>query len=375
MADIKTHLRELSVATTIGLLNSEIAFKQSDLYDSQRFLSYAQRVISNDISNADNLSEYDIFTGDLQIIVDNGYKLGRKIYESPYFRFAKNTPVKWLGNDTQKGDPIDVSVGEYGFSLKEESFILKNMGLYTLLNNLTGSQYARGLHIFTAFAPEEYDAWFHHTWLYLVQYLREHTSWILRKNNNVSSIRFSDSGQSIILSYNNDVSKVPVTISANAEYMKHTTSKTREKVFSKWINEIAVHDNKYTRLKKLCSETAGKKVSDKINKEFRPDHVYEFFQIYPKEYYYAKTTRSETTILKVPSRNDFSSVIEFQGCRYEVPSSQLNIISRFQNKKTKKILEFRNECRFSHGQFNGTPEAKMYVVRDTPLTDLYEPLE
>ncbi|MBO5281989.1 MAG: hypothetical protein J6B43_02495 [Lachnospiraceae bacterium] len=74
MADVKTHLRELSVATTIGLLNSEIAFQQSDLYDRQCFLSYAKKVISNDISSADNLSAYDTFTGDLQIIVDNGYK-------------------------------------------------------------------------------------------------------------------------------------------------------------------------------------------------------------------------------------------------------------------------------------------------------------
>ena len=39
MADIKTTLRELSVATTIGLLSSNIEFQQQDLYDSQRFFS------------------------------------------------------------------------------------------------------------------------------------------------------------------------------------------------------------------------------------------------------------------------------------------------------------------------------------------------
>lgn len=249
------------------------------------------------------------------------------------------------------------------------------MGLYTLLNNLTGSHYAKGLHIFTIFASKEYDAWFNYTWLYLKKYLEQKTVWNLHKNDNSSSIQYSDDKNTIILSYNDIVSIVPASISTNAEYMKYTTSKTREKVFSKWINEVATHDSEYTKLKKLCSETAGKKVSDKINNEFSPDNVYEFFQIYLREYYYAKTTQSETTILKVPSRDEFRSVIEFQGCRYEVPASQLNIISTFQNKKTKKILEFRNECRFSHGQFNGTPEAKMYVVRDTPLTDLYEPLE
>lgn len=118
-----------------------------------------------------------------------------------------------------------------------------------------------------------------------------------------------------------------------------------------------------------------KRVSEKINSEFQPNYVYDFFQIYPKDYYYAKTTAFETTILHVPSRSNFNSIIEFQGCRYDVPSSQLNIITTFKNKKTNKVLEFRNECRFSHGQFNGTPEAKLYVVRNTPLTELYEPIE
>lgn len=34
MADIKTHLRELSVAITIGLFKLGINFKLSDLYNS-----------------------------------------------------------------------------------------------------------------------------------------------------------------------------------------------------------------------------------------------------------------------------------------------------------------------------------------------------
>lgn len=94
MADIKTHLRELIVTATIGLLNSGIEFQQSDLYDSQRFLSYAQRVVSNDISSARNLSDYAVFSGDLRIIVDNGYKLGKKIYMSPPSAFP--TAIKTL---------------------------------------------------------------------------------------------------------------------------------------------------------------------------------------------------------------------------------------------------------------------------------------
>lgn len=373
MADIKTHLRELSVATTIGLLQAEIDFTPADLYSSsKRFLAYAEKVISNDISSAKNLADYIVFSRDLQIIIENGYKLGCKIYDNPYFHIAKDAPIKWLGNDTQKGDPIDITVGEYGFSLKEDSFILKNMGLYQLLNTLTGSNYTRGLHIFRTFAPDEYDKWFTYTWKSFYKHLQKNNTWEFKKGKDTSASFIS--GNNIILKFNNEISSVPITITTNAQFMLSTNSKTREKVFSKWIHSTFSDNSQYIALKKVCSETAGRKVSDKINTEFKPDHVYDFFQIYLKEYYYAKTTSNETTILKVPSRKDFSSTIEFKGCRFEVPNSQLNIISSFQNKTTGKTLVFRNECRFSHGQFNGTPEAKMYVTRDTSLTDLYLPL-
>ena len=129
MADIKTHLRELSVATTIGLLNMEIEFKRDDLYDAQRFLAYAKKVISGDISSANNLAEETTFEGELKQIVDNGYRLGKRIYEDSNFSIQKGDTITWQGNDTQKDDPVDITVGSYGFSLKEESFILENMGL------------------------------------------------------------------------------------------------------------------------------------------------------------------------------------------------------------------------------------------------------
>lgn len=59
--------------------------------------------------------------------------------------------------------------------------------------------------------------------------------------------------------------------------MKHTVSTTREKVFSKWIADVIANDPEYTRLKKVCSEVAGKRVSEKINSEFQPNYVYDFF--------------------------------------------------------------------------------------------------
>lgn len=81
MADIKTHLRELSVATTVGLLKQEIQFKKEDLYNSKKFMEYAREVISGDISSANNIEDVSIFSGELRTIIDNGYKLG-KTYQS-----------------------------------------------------------------------------------------------------------------------------------------------------------------------------------------------------------------------------------------------------------------------------------------------------
>ena len=81
-------------------------------------------------------------------------------------------------------------IGQYGFSLKEESFILKNMGLYQLLNTLTGSNYKKGLHVFETFVPEEYNEWFSCTWKLLLEYLDENIIWIW-KEENLSSRRFS----------------------------------------------------------------------------------------------------------------------------------------------------------------------------------------
>ena len=373
MADIKTHLRELSVAITIGLLNAGIDCKPSDLYSSRnQFLSYARKVISNDISSAENLAAYETFSGELKTIIENGYKLGKKIYNTPYFNFTENNKILWLGNDTQKGDPIDIAVGDYGFSLKEESFILQNMGLYQLLNNLTCSSYSRGLHVFNMFAPNEYNLWFTYTWKSFCEYLQKNQQWRLTTKNNHATAFISN--QNVIMDYNKTISVIPMSITTNKEFINHTSAKTREKIFAKWIKNHFANNPQYISLKKACSEVAGQKVCQKITTEFKPDNTYRFFQIYLKEYYYAKTTANETTILKVPSRKDFNSIIEFKGCRYEVPGSQLNIITTFQNIETGRTLEFRNECRFSHGQFNGTPEAKLYITQDTPLTELYIPL-
>ncbi len=372
MADIKTHLRELSFAVTVGLLKSSTSFCYADLLDSRVFYGHAAGLIDNDISVGANILNIGRYTGEYADIVANGVKLGRAVYENPHFHITPQDKIIWLGNDTHRGNPVDVQVGRYGFSLKEDSFILHNMGLYELLNCLTGSAFPRGLHVFSHFALAAYDLWFDYSWRKLVSRL-EIGEWRPQGRGHCSSARLE--GTQVVLCHDGITSRVPRSISTYEQFMAHTLAATREKVFSKWIHEALTRDGEYLRLKKACSLEAGEQVCRYIQEHYSPHAMHRFFQIDDTEYYYAKTTSSETTILRVPNRASFPNRIRLKECRAEAPVSQLNIISVFENIHTGKCITFRNECRFSHGQFNGTPEAKMYVEKNTSLAELYDPLE
>ena len=313
MADIKTHLRELSVGVTIGILKNNLAINYSKLYESNYFYNLASELISNDISSARNILAYRYFEGELKEIIDNGVKLGIKIMNSPEFNIKKQDRIIWQGNDTQKGDPIDLVVGDYPFSLKEDSFILKNMGLYTLLNNLTGSSFPRGLHVFSTFAPDEYDDWFQYTWNSLIKFLSSNGDWFLRDGSNLSIAKICN--HNILLQFNNDTSLVPINISTNRDFMDYTNARTREKVFSKWIKNHAIYDQEYKQIKGHCSYVAGERLSTYINENYCDSNIYEFFQIYPFTYYYAKTTSTKTSILRVPSQLEYNNYIVFEGCQ------------------------------------------------------------
>ena len=97
-----------------------------------------------------------------------------------------------------------------------------------------------------------------------------------------------------------------------------------------------------------------------------------FLRIHNSEYYYAKTTSTKVEIFKVPSLASFGSDIVIESIKSSVPNTQANILTTIKNNKTGKKLVLRNECRFSHGQFNGTPEAKMYYECDGSLLVIYE---
>lgn len=377
MADIKTHLRELSVATTVGLLNLQIVFKLSDLYDSKQFLSYARKVISGDISSASNLENVPVFTGELKQIVDNGYKLGKAIYDNNYFILDKNVTITWQGNDTQKEDPIDITIGDYGFSLKEESFILENMGLYKLLNCYTGSKYKKR-HIFSDYAPAEYEKWFSSTWQELLTVLNSQKgTWSYNNTAKQKSCKITLFNNTVKLEYFQNgkliaTSSLPKNCNLST-FESSTSAKTREQVFSKFINLNLINNPSYNAAKKACAIAATRALASELNNKLNYNAgLPRFLRIHENEYYYAKTTSAGVEIFKVPSIISFGNDIIIESIESSVPNNQANILTTIKNKKTGQTLVLRNECRFSHGQFNGTPEAKMYYENGGSLEVIYE---
>lgn len=370
MPDIKTTLREVTFALVIALLKNKINFELKDLYNSTFFIHYVKDLICNGCYIVkDDLSCYNPSSNDYKNIVNNAYNLANYVYNHKEFNIKPDDKVQWLGDQKQYA-PIDVSIGNYKFSLKEKSYILNNMGLYQFLNILTNSNYSRGLHIFNTFAKNEYDNWFKYSWKNLYDYLQKNQTWSLTTLSDKSYIKLDKNN--IIFIFNNIHSTIPINISTCDEYIKNTSSKTREKCFAKWINNVLSYDDTYKQLKKICSKKAGIEITNYIsNSKMNKDSLYNLFRIFPFEYYYLSFNNNKPNLFKVPSTDTFDKVIQFKNCRYEIPESQLNIITSFKNIQTNKELQFRNECRFSHGQFNGTPEAKMYITRDTALENLY----
>ena len=79
---------------------------------------------------------------------------------------------------------------------------------------------------------------------------------------------------------------------------------------------------------------------------------------------------SQVEIFKIPAAKFFTDNIVVDSIKASVPESQANILTTIRNTATNKTLTFRNECRFSHGQFNGTPEAKLYYENDMDTLDV-----
>lgn len=372
MADIKTNLRELSVI--VGVYNILGIKQYTDAPSS--FVDICKLALPNINQHTyNNISTLSSFNLEQKQIIKNGFQLAKEILIK--FSIKEITEINWYGFDTQKDEPYDISINNLRISLKEESFILENMGLYKLLNCYTGSTYKRR-HIFHDYAKKEYEAWFNVTWNELYKYLIAHNQkWtdinILKKNK--SEILINSKNIELVFYKNNKCSSrvlLPINCTLS-KYEELTNSKIREKVFAKFINICLDKNTAYNQAKKQCAIVASQKLVDELNKNLNYSvGLLRFLRIHSSEYYYAKTTSKTVEIYKVPSSSALGTEIIIESISPSVPTSQANIITKIKNNKTNKVLTLRNECRFSHGQFNGTPEAKLYYENNCTLEAIYE---
>lgn len=366
MADTKTHLRELSPLLAFDKsidLNSQIT-PNIFVTSIRKNFPYISAIPQN-ISNKDSFSSVE------SAIINRGMRLGQNLIEK--FGFTNSSKVMWIGNDTHSTMPIDLVIDGLKFSLKEESFILENMGLYKYINLITGAKVERGQsHIFRDYAKAEYDEWFNSSWNILI---KDQIEWRYNTDKYTSEIIVNDSTVEFI--YKDIKSILPRENNIGIDkYMEMTSPKTREKVYAKWIKDKIESHPTYLKYKKNCSIRAGERLVSflKDNQDFDNENILRLLQIYEEGYYYAKVTDNGPSIYKIPSKDEYLRSIIIKDIISSVPKSQLNIITTILNTKTQGELILRNEIRFSHGQFNGTPEAKMYYDRSSDLSVIYFPV-
>lgn len=364
MADILTHLRELSFGYGILSYNSnEREISPSD------FLKICQLNIENCSSLslsqiAKNPSGFSII--ELETI-RNGIKLANFVVEKKIIATTEYPHIVWLGTDTQSGKAWDIEINNIYFSLKEDSFILHNMGLYQIMNIITDTtDYKRGVHIFKKFAMKEFELWFEATRDLAIEYLNKETFFTKDSKRKTIKLAYSKSADELYLFYFDNEQRIKnFSKCTYKQFEDKTDSQYREKVFSRFIREKLNSNERYIEAKKLCAEEAGKNLVKYLTKNIKenpsPRSLFSLFRITDKEYYYAKTTTKSIEVYRVPAQKDFSSKVKIKNIKWSVPKSQLNLITTIENIQSKKELVIRNELRYSHGQLNGTPEAKMYI--------------
>lgn len=362
MADIKTILRETSVVFGFKNINvDKISILDYILILKDNLKNYDKNVI--EIEKLKSLNNFDEY----QHILNNGFRIGLAIRKS----MSYDGDINWIGAEVNSKYPYDIKIGNNGISLKEHSYILKNPALSDYINSLT--QYKppfKTVHIFRTYASKLFEEWFSYT----LKRLFETTQDGIVLDNLKRECKLTRAGDNIIFSIKNTSTTIKKTDKINeVEFNRKVGGYLIEHTFSKWINFKLDDDVEYIRLKKLCSETAGKNLKEFIEQNLNIDKrsICGLFQIYEDRYLFAKVG-TPPVLLEVPSYHEVD--IELDSIDVLVPKSQLNVYFKFKFIVNKNIshITVRVECRYSHGQFKGVPEAKLYYTDNDEISNIYK---
>jgi hypothetical protein len=374
MADIKTILRELSVILGFILAKYKLKFA-TKVINVNTYIDFIRKYCKNidecdsEIQKIEKLPDFKIHKS----IIDNGLKLGKMLYE----KLKLEGEILWLGSEVKSKYPYDIKIGDVGISLKEDSYILKNPSFADYLNALIQPEKPfKEIHVFRKFAEKEFQAWFSYTINKLKRISKEYQDnqiiYSYEKRGTYITKRKNE------LIFGKPYKKVSIPISENineVSFNKTLGGFLLEYTFSKWIKEmLEKKDAEYNKLKKICSEMAGANLKKYIesNVNLNSEKILELLQIYNKNYYYGKSF-GEPFLYEVPA--NIECKVELRNIDIKVPKSQLNLYFTFNisNKVGINDITFRVESRYSHGQFKGIPEAKLYYTDNiNHLKNLYK---
>lgn len=374
MADIKTILRELSVILGYILAKYKLTFTE-DTIDVKTYLEFIRKYCKNvnecnsEIQKIEELEDFVIHKN----IIKNGLTLGKLLYE----KLKLEGDIYWLGATVHSKYPFDIKIGETGVSLKEDSYILKNPSFASYLNALVQPKIPfKTVHVFKHFAPTEFSKWFNFTYNKLFEEFNNYSlnDTIFSYEKRGTFIKRGKSG--LIFGTNETEMEIDVKEKLDEPtFTEKIGGYLFEHTVSKWIKDnLEKKDNEYERLKKECSLKAGENLKDFVLKNLNldKDKLLEIFQIYDEPYYYGKSS-GKVHIYQVPSNKDCN--MELVDIEIKVPQSQLNVYFTFKitNGNGSNDIVFRVECRYSHGQLKGVPEAKLYYTDNiNHLQDLYK---
>lgn len=374
MADIKTILRELSVILGYVLAKYKLTFTE-DTLDVKTYLDFIRKYCKNvnecnaEIQKIEELDNFKIHKS----ILKNGLLLGKLLFE----KLKLNGDIYWLGASVHSTYPFDIKIGETGISLKENSYILKNPSFASYLNALVQpKELFKTIHVFRKFAPVEFKKWYDYTYKTLFNEFNTKSpgNLIFEYEKRGTYIAIGNSG----LIFGSKNSKTEVGINENLDEIQFNSQIGGflfEQTVSKWIkNNLEKKDQEYENLKKKCSLMAGENLKNFVRDNLNLDtkKLLEIFQIYDRPYYFGKSSGT-AHIYEVPSNNECE--IELNDIEIKVPQSQLNVYFTFKisNSNGSNNVAFRVECRYSHGQLKGIPEAKLYYLDNAnDLQNLYK---
>lgn len=334
IAKVKTAYRE--TGCILGIMSQKgQGIRAITAMSSEEYLSLVQKTHPNLRSGEENALmsmswERGHMPPEIRETVLNNYRLGDKI--RGYYYYHRDTAiepdtVKWVGDDTTHA-PADVVVNGEKWSLKEKSDIIKNQSAASLLNTLTNSEnYGRGFHVLNEFAPQEN----------------------FEGLNEVISHYNKD---------NPDTAYAPIKDYSEWE----AKPKPERKLLSRYIQSKSKSSPEF----KATMENLKTRINEKAGEEF-VKKIQDTSQVNAgtligdeKEYFYAKiNNNNKMSVGFIPDKDAVAEHVKVVDVWHQA-GPQLNIFIKYENSRGENLVTV-NEIRYSHGQFNGTPEAKMKI--------------